>query len=151
MSRRPPRPTRSDTLFPYTSLVRSHRERTAGVSGLNPPFMPRAPADPIALMRMRLGPDMYIGWFQTPDEPEAFLDANVEKAMRFFMRRASAMDEAAPAPPEGGSTFALRNLLAQWDETDLGDQLLTPDELAVFVDAFRRTGFRGGINWYRNF
>jgi hypothetical protein len=31
-----------------------------------------------------------------------------------------------------------------------GDPLLSGDELAVFVEAFQRTGFRGGINWYRN-
>jgi pimeloyl-ACP methyl ester carboxylesterase len=29
--------------------------------------------------------------------------------------------------------------------------LLSPEELSVFVRAFERTGFRGGINWYRNF
>ena len=127
-----------------------HPGRVAGVIGLNTPFMPRAPADPIAIMRMRFGPDMYIVWFQTPDAPEAFLDANVEKAMRFFMRRPAGLIAAAE-PVEGGSTFAFRELIEQWDETDRSSQLLTPDELAVFVESFRRTGFRGGINWYRNF
>ncbi len=29
--------------------------------------------------------------------------------------------------------------------------LLTPEEMAVFVETFERTGFTGGINWYRNF
>ena len=28
--------------------------------------------------------------------------------------------------------------------------MLTAQDLAVFVDTFRRTGFRGGLNWYRN-
>ena len=28
---------------------------------------------------------------------------------------------------------------------------LTPEEMAVFVATFERTGFTGGINWYRNF
>jgi pimeloyl-ACP methyl ester carboxylesterase len=32
----------------------------------------------------------------------------------------------------------------------LGVPLLTEDELAVYVDTFARTGFTGGINWYRN-
>ena len=27
---------------------------------------------------------------------------------------------------------------------------LTEAELQVYVDAFSRTGFRGGLNWYRN-
>ena len=32
----------------------------------------------------------------------------------------------------------------------LGEPLLTDDELAVYVATFARTGFTGGINWYRN-
>ena len=127
-----------------------HPARVAGVIGLNTPFMPRAPADPIALMRMRFGPDMYIVWFQTPDEPEAVLGADVEKTMRFFMRKPAALQGAVEPPPEG-STFAFKDILLQWDASDAGSQLLTPEELAAFVETFQATGFRGGVNWYRNF
>jgi pimeloyl-ACP methyl ester carboxylesterase len=70
--------------------------------------------------------------------------------MRFFMRRPQGL-AAAAEPAAGGSTFAFKDLLAQWDASDLGGQLLSPDELAAFVETFRRTGFTGGINWYRNF
>jgi non-specific protein-tyrosine kinase len=28
--------------------------------------------------------------------------------------------------------------------------ILSPEEKQVFVDTFKRTGFTGGINWYRN-
>jgi pimeloyl-ACP methyl ester carboxylesterase len=127
-----------------------HPGRVAGVVGLNTPFLPRAPADPIAIFRHRFGPDMYIVWFQTPDEPEAVLGADVAKTMRFFMRRPRALQQAAE-PAAGGSTFAFRDLLAAWDESDAGDQLLSADELAVFVEAFERTGFGPAVNWYRNF
>ncbi|MCA4916774.1 MAG: alpha/beta hydrolase, partial [Phenylobacterium sp.] len=37
------------------------------------------------------------------------------------------------------------------DKSDTANQLLTPDELAAFVETFEATGFTGGINWYRNF
>jgi len=127
-----------------------HPSRVAGVIGLNTPFMPRAPMDPIALMRMRFGPDMYIVWFQTPGDADTVLVADVEKTMRFFMRKPAGLASAA-LPPEGGSTFAFRQLLQDWDPTDQGTQLLNAEELAVFVDTFRATGFTGGINWYRNF
>jgi pimeloyl-ACP methyl ester carboxylesterase len=127
-----------------------HPARVAGVIGLNTPFMPRAPADPIALMRMRFGPDMYIVWFQTPDEPEAVLGADVEKTMRFFMRKPAA-PQGAVEPPAEGSTFAFKDMLLQWDASDAGSQLLTREELAAFVETFQATGFRGGVNWYRNF
>ena len=32
----------------------------------------------------------------------------------------------------------------------LGEPMLSDEELAVYVDTFERTGFTGGINWYRN-
>jgi pimeloyl-ACP methyl ester carboxylesterase len=128
-----------------------HPDRTAGVIGVNTPFMPRAPADPIALMRMRFGPDMYIVWFQTPGDADAVLGADVEKTMRFFMRRPAGLAAATEPPPDGGSTFAFKDLLQQWDASDIGGQLLDAEELAAFVETFRRTGFTGGINWYRNF
>lgn len=127
-----------------------HPSRVAGVIGLNTPFLPRSPIDPIAGMRMRFGPDMYIVWFQTPGDADAVLAADVEKTMRFFMRRPVAL-QAAAEPPEGGSTFAFKDLLQQWDASDTGSQLLTSEELAAFVESFEASGFTGGINWYRNF
>jgi len=33
----------------------------------------------------------------------------------------------------------------------MGQALLKPEELAFYAAAFERTGFTGGINWYRNF
>jgi pimeloyl-ACP methyl ester carboxylesterase len=128
-----------------------HPGRVAGVIGLNTPFLPRAPADPIVIMRNRFGPDMYIVWFQTPDEPEAVLGADPEKTMRFFMRRPAALMAAAAQPNASGSTFAFKDLLQQWDGVTGGDQLLSPQELAVFADAFRDGGFFGPVSWYRNF
>jgi pimeloyl-ACP methyl ester carboxylesterase len=127
-----------------------HPDRVAGVIGLNTPFMPRSPFDPIAAMRFRFGPDMYIVWFQTPGEADAVLGADVEKTMRFFMRKPASL-QAAAEPSEAGSNFAFKALLQAWDPSDVGNQLLTPEELAAFVESFQATGFTGGINWYRNF
>ena len=127
-----------------------HPTRVAGVIGLNTPFMPRAPMDPIALMRVRFGPDMYIVWFQTPGDADAVLGADVEKTMRFFMRKPAAL-QAATEPTEAGSNFAFKELLLKWDASDAAGQFLSPEELAAFVESFQRTGFTGGINWYRNF
>ena len=127
-----------------------HPGRVAGVIGLNTPFLPRAPADPIAIMRARFGPDMYIVWFQNPGDPEATLGADVDKTMRFFMRKPAATPVAPPASASG-STFAFKDLLAGWDGKTGGDQLLTPEELAVFVAAFERGTFFGPVSWYRNF
>ena len=127
-----------------------HPDRVAGIIGLNTPFMRRAPIDPIVGMRAVFGEDMYIVWFQKPGVADAALGADVDKTMRFFMRKPAAVEQAA-APPEGGSTFAFGTALAAWDKSDTANQLLSPDELAAFVESFEATGFTGGINWYRNF
>lgn len=131
-----------------------HPDRCAGVIGLNTPFMRRAPMDPIALMRMAMGEDMYVVWFQKPAEADAALAADVDKTMRFFMRRPDpAAAAAALAAAQAGEApkFAFGQALEDWDKSDQSLQLLTPDELAAFVETFERTGFTGGINWYRNF
>ncbi len=134
-----------------------HPDRVAGVIGVNTPFMPRPPADPIEIMRRRMGEEMYIVHFQKPGEADAVLDGDVAKAMNFFMRR-----PIAGQPPSAGlaserqpgeeSAFALINILKAYDPAhDPRETFLTDDEFAAFVETFERTGFTGGINWYRNF
>ncbi|KQW72144.1 epoxide hydrolase [Phenylobacterium sp. Root77] len=127
-----------------------HPDRVAGIIGLNTPFMRRAPLDPIEGMRKVFGEDMYIVWFQKPAIADAALAADVDKTMRFFMRKPAAVEQAA-APPAGGSTFAFGDALKAWDKSDTANQLLNADELAAFVETFEASGFTGGINWYRNF
>lgn len=121
-------------------------ERVAGVIGVNTPFTKRAPADPIALYRRRFGEDMYIVRFQPPGEAEALLEADLEKTFRFFFRRP---DPAAASPDTRALSMAAQ--LAAFDPASCTRQLLSPEALAVYVAAYRRSGFRGPINWYRNF
>ncbi|HUJ46088.1 MAG TPA: alpha/beta hydrolase, partial [Rhizomicrobium sp.] len=52
--------------------------------------------------------------------------------------------------PQQAKNFELVHALEQ-DETGFrGEPLLTDAEMKVFVDTYKRTGFTGGINWYRN-
>ena len=143
--------------FVVWQMALRHPTRTAGVIGVNTPFTPRSPADPIAIMRKRLGEEMYIVHFQKPGEADAVLDADVVKAMNFFMKR-----PAPGTPPSAGfaterkpgdkSAFPLVKMLMAYDPTnDRREELLSDDELGAFVETFQRTGFTGGINWYRNF
>ncbi|HEX4198076.1 MAG TPA: alpha/beta hydrolase, partial [Caulobacteraceae bacterium] len=111
-------------------------------------------------MRKRFGDDMYIVNFQKPGEADAILAADVERTMSFFLRRPL----PGTPPPSGGvsgdaprdgtpaPTFALLKMLQAWDpKLDPRETFLKPEEMAFFVETFRRTGFTGGINWYRNF
>jgi pimeloyl-ACP methyl ester carboxylesterase len=136
-----------------------HPSRVAGVIGLNTPFSPRAPADPIEIMRRRFGDEMYIVHFQKYGEADSILAGDVPKAMSFFMRRP--MPGTPPATgglssnverPSGQSAFALIRMLEGYDSAfDPRPKFLTDEEMRVFVDTYSRTGFTGGINWYRNF
>jgi len=108
-----------------------HPERVAAVAGISVPFAPPAPAPPLGLMRQGLGEDFYMVWFQEPGVAEAALERDVRRTLatskQWTAAWAAIEDDRPPTPP-----------------------FLTDDELAVYVDAYARTGFRGGLNWYRN-
>jgi pimeloyl-ACP methyl ester carboxylesterase len=134
-----------------------HPDRTAGVIGVNTPFMPRPPADPIEIMRRRMGDDMYIVAFQRPGEADALLGADAARTMDMFLRRpvpgvANTSKGLGEEAKDGESAFALHKAVAVYDPAhDPRPRFLTDEEFAVFAETFTRTGFTGGINWYRNF
>lgn len=111
-------------------LARAHPDRVAAVAGLSVPFAPRAPAPPLELMRRSLGDDFYIVWFQEPGVADAALAADVRRTLT-----TSAVWTAA---------------WAQQDEEPGRPPWLNEEELGVYVEAFERTGFTGGLNYYRN-
>jgi pimeloyl-ACP methyl ester carboxylesterase len=134
-----------------------HPDRTAGVIGVNTPFSPRSAADPIETMRRRLGDEMYIVHFQKPGEADAVLAQDVRKTMSFFLRRPPPRSGdvgagfATERKPGDASVFPLVRMLEAYDPAfDTRERFLADEELATFVETFQRTGFTGGINWYRN-
>lgn len=108
-----------------------HPERVRAVAGLSVPFVPRAPAPPLQLMRRGLGEDFYMLWFQEPGVAEEALERDVHRSLAttrvWGPEWARAADERPPQPGH-----------------------LSEDELAAYVRAFERTGFRGGLSYYRN-
>lgn len=136
--------------FIVWDMARRHPERVAGVIGLNTPHLPRAPIDPLAILEARFGPEMYIVFFQRPYEAEALFEADVEKTIRFFFRRSDVFPEMFAARPEAARNLAFQKALVQFDASNTENQLLSDAERAVYVAAFRQSGFHGPINWYRN-
>jgi pimeloyl-ACP methyl ester carboxylesterase len=113
-------------------LATLHPERVRAVAGLGVPFVPRAPAPPLPIMRRHLGEDFYIVWFQTPGVADAALARDVRRTLTTSRQWTKQWaDEDGLRPPKR----------PPW---------LSEDELGVYVDAFQRTGFTGGLNWYRN-
>jgi pimeloyl-ACP methyl ester carboxylesterase len=137
-----------------------HPSRVAGVVGVNTPHRDRAPADPIELFRERFGDKMYIVQFQDPArEPDRIFGSRVEQTFDAFMRKPVARPADAPSEEVvagvGASprlNLAFPQMIANYDaKHDPRTPILSPEEKQVFVDTFTRTGFTGGINWYRNF
>ncbi|OAF11262.1 alpha/beta fold hydrolase [Bradyrhizobium neotropicale] len=137
-----------------------HTARVAGVVGVNTPHWDRAPADPIALFRKRFGDHMYIVQFQDPArEPDRIFGSRVEETFDAFMRKPVARPAGAPAEEPiagiGASpriNLAFPQMIENYDARhDPRTPILSAEEKKVFVDTFTRTGFTGGINWYRNY
>jgi epoxide hydrolase A/B len=113
------------------SLAVLEPTRVRAVAGLSVPFVPRAPAAPIPIMRRHLGEDFYIVWFQEPELADEALARDVRRTLTTSRQWTAAWAREVGSAPE----------LAPW---------LSEEELAVYVNAFERTGFTGGLNWYRN-
>ena len=136
-----------------------HIDRVAGVVGINTPHTNRAWADPIDLLRTRFGDHMYIVQFQDPArEPDRIFGSRVEQVFDAFMRKPVPRPDTAPKEEVvagvGASprlNLAFPQMIANYDaKHDPRAPILTAEEKRVFVDAFTKSGFTGGINWYRN-
>lgn len=132
------------------ALLAPHR--VARVVGINTPYFPRFPMRPTDMMRaMAQGNFHYVLYFQTPGVAEAELDADVRRTLRGFMQSIdrARLNELLTQGPEAMGP-ATGGLLDRLPDLPHGD-FLSPDDFEVFAAAFEKTGFRGGLNWYRNF
>ncbi|MCV7382110.1 alpha/beta hydrolase [Mycobacterium alsense] len=127
-----------------------HPDRVAGVAALSVPATPRSKVAPTARWREIFGENFfYILYFQEPGVADAELNADPARFLRRMMGSAgSSGDEAAGlrmlAPgPEG--------FVDRIPEPDRLPDWISQDELDHYIAEFSRTGFTGGLNWYRNF
>jgi len=128
-----------------------HPDRMAGVVAMSVPLLPRGPMPPVQVMRQIFADTFfYIVYFQEPGVADADLGADPGETMRRMLGGLVTVTEGA-ADMSG---------LAAPDGTGFVDRLpaverlpdwLSQEELDHYVAEFTRTGFTGGINWYRNF
>ncbi|HEY7976913.1 MAG TPA: alpha/beta hydrolase [Rhizomicrobium sp.] len=126
-------------------------ERVSGVIGVNTPFLPRPPVDPIMAMRAMYGENMYIVFFQKPGVADALLAKDTGKAFRFFMRKGGPTAAEYAKLPQEQRNLELVHALQSDESLWPGELVMPKEELQFFIDTFEKTGFTGGINWYRNF
>jgi pimeloyl-ACP methyl ester carboxylesterase len=128
------------------SLAMLRPDRVAGVVNLSVPLLARGEEEWVAFWERMLGGDFYIVHFnRQPGVADGVFNANTRRFLGNLYRTNQWL-EPAPPPQPG---MALCNLAVAAEPR--GDALMCEAELDVFVDAFERSGFTGGINWYRNF
>jgi pimeloyl-ACP methyl ester carboxylesterase len=114
------------------------------VAGLSvpPPF--RGRGRPLDTLREGGITNFYWQYFQTPGVAEAEFERDVGLTMRTLLGRGFS-DPSASLFIEGGKGF-----LGDASATRTPPDWLSEADLAFFSEAYRKSGFRGGLNWYRN-
>lgn len=128
------------------NLAMLHPLRVRAVINLSVPFLVRGERDWVGFWEERLGGDFYIVHF---NRQTGVADAAFAADTRNFLGNLYRTRQWLHAPRQLGPGMALINLASASGLP--GDALMSPAELDVFVAAFERSGFTGGINWYRNF
>ena len=125
------------------SLALLHPQRVNKVICLSLPYPVRGEVPWLEFMEAVLGSDYYFVHFNRhPGVADAVLDENPAQFLRNLYRK-----NEPPAEPSPG--MAMIELARA--ETPLGEPLMSEGDLAVYISSFKKSGFTGGINWYRNF
>jgi pimeloyl-ACP methyl ester carboxylesterase len=126
-----------------------HPGRTAGVIGVCTPYMAMPLTSTMRAMVNGEDERHYVLWFQEPGRAESVMDKNVRLTFDRLMRRP--LDPAEMAKRMMAQGKFDMNPFRRIEEFGADSPpMLTPAELDVYVKAYQKTGFRGGINWYRN-
>ena len=115
------------------------------VVAMSVPFRLRGPAPVLRAVRKAGRTNFYMLYFQTPGVAEDELERDPASTLRRIFAPPSNPATLTSNPPGGGFLG---------NRPDPGaDHLppwLTKADADYFAGEYRRTGFRGGLNWYRN-
>ncbi|MCV7259516.1 epoxide hydrolase [Mycobacterium shimoidei] len=131
------------------SSAQLHPDRVAAVAGFSVPAVPRAAVPPTQAFRELFGENFfYMLYFQEPGVADAELGADPAKTIRRMMAglRPPGDHEAAARMLQPGPAGFVERL----PEPDGLPSWISAEELDHYIREFTRTGFTGGLNWYRN-
>lgn len=117
------------------------------VVGLSVPYAPPGRTDLLAALRAAGITGFYMQYFQAPGVAEAELERDVGASIRRIHFSGSGDG------PEGAAFGVLapgKGFLDAMVEPAVLPAWLTTEDIAHYTAEFTRTGFRGGLNWYRN-
>jgi pimeloyl-ACP methyl ester carboxylesterase len=129
-------------------------DRFRGVIALSGPFGPRGPSRPTTVMPQSADTLFYQLYFQMPGVAEAEFERDVHLSVRTILYSISGES------PRPANSIVDRNAVGMVHRRDgFLAQMLNPESLPPWLSEadvnfyaaeFARTGFRGGLNWYRN-
>ena len=123
-------------------------QRIKRVIGICVPHTARAPAPPLKIIEKRAGRQHYfLEYKYRPDEVAKLFAKDPDGFFRIMFRSVpddAVADETFTYIPTKFEAFLKAG------SPPLKGQILNDDDRAVFVKAYKRTGFRSGMNLYRN-
>jgi pimeloyl-ACP methyl ester carboxylesterase len=122
-------------------------ERVRAVAGLSVPYV-RDPTWPAMCTQQHWG-ERFFYWVYIQEEgrAEAELEADVrDTLLRMYVGASGDRTTGRVGPLDKGSTLLAMSPPAP----DTLPAWLTPDDLDYYVAQFEQSGFRGGLNYYRN-
>ncbi|QDQ99398.1 alpha/beta fold hydrolase [Tomitella fengzijianii] len=128
-------------------------DRVAGLAQLAVPRLPRSPMRPSEAFAMLAEQHFFHQhYFQTPGVAEAELDAAPADFLHRLMYALSGQGDyyacwRRPSTSDDGTVTGYIESLPE--APALPWPWLSADEFAYYVDEFTRSGFTGGLNWYR--
>jgi pimeloyl-ACP methyl ester carboxylesterase len=117
------------------------------VVGMSVPWTPPGKVDLLTSLEAAGIHDFYMQYFQTPGVAEAELEHDIRRSLRMICFTASG-DQREKG--KGFTRLIAGNFLGNCVDPPVLPAWLTDDDLDHATSEFTRSGFRGGLNWYRN-
>ncbi|MEO0399730.1 MAG: alpha/beta hydrolase [Pseudomonadota bacterium] len=121
--------------------------RVAGVIGVSTPHRAPPPIPPLDILARRFTDRHYMVAFQEPGEAEKRFTGQEENLFRMLFRKPVPREAWPKLVPGVYDMFAN---LERFEDKGESNRILSDDDLAVYVEAYKTSGFHGGVNLYRN-
>ena len=117
------------------------------VAGMSVPFTPPGRIDLLSALEAQGVHTFYMQYFQAPGVAEAELERDVQATLRriYFSGSGDGPERATFGVLEPGA-----GVLSNTVDPATLPAWLPPEDIAFYAGEFKRAGFRGGLNWYRN-
>jgi len=120
------------------------------VVGMSVPYAPPGRVEMLSALSQAGMHDFYLQYFQTPGLAEAELERDAGASIRRIHFSASGEGQALLGRPVFGAIDAGQGFLGHLVEPPSPPSWWSETDVAHYTAEFARTGFRGGLNWYRN-